>query len=573
VLRQVTINGFRSFINPVVVDLPSEPGLYLMRGVNHVDARLDGNDVGKSTFWDAILWGLYGETSRGLRASNVVSWGKRSSTVEQCWDVNGRAITIARRQNPNGLWINGQQAEQRDVVEAINYGLVEFLHCVLVGQFTPYFLDLSPTDKLNLFNDILGLVYWEGLSAEAAVRARQCDNEAQLLCNQLERATGRLDTLRDALSTASLRSDEWQQEHDSIVANNKRELDCLAGKIDAANEQLRRDEAASSAASDVYDSILAKKSTLNREVHLLTGKIEELRNHAAEDVCPWCKRALTHSWREKAESELVSLLTEREQNETSVNSLCADLDNALTSEKQLRRAIQKTTTDLAAWCALRDRLHGQYVDMERNVNPHAESIDGLRHDLIVCAAERRKKREAHNIMLESASRNKVWVSGFKDLRLWLVDTALAELAMRTNNSMVQLGLHDWSLSMAVEREKASGGVSRGLHVSVRSPGTTGDVPWRTWGGGVTQRLRVAAEVGLSRLIADRRSVDLGIEVWDEADCHLSPSGVDDLLLYLQSRAADEHRQIWVVTHQALDFPFDGVCTVRKGADGSLVELE
>ena len=170
-------------------------------------------------------------------------------------------------------------------------------------------------------------------------------------------------------------------------------------------------------------------------------------------------------------------------------------------------------------------------------------------------------------------RCKYWVKGFRDLRLWVVDSAIAELELRVNNSLTQLGLLNWTIHMFVERENKSGGVTKGFLVDIKSPDSSDGAPWRGWGGGVSQRLRVAAEIGLAKLITDRKGVDLGIECWDEPDQHLSRSGVEDLLIHLQSRAVEEEKQIWVVTHRNLDFGFAGTATVYKTENGSHIELE
>ena len=153
-LKRITLSGFRTFLTEQTIELPQVPGLFLMRGINEVDNALDGNDVGKSTLWDAVYWGLYGETTRGLRAGQVISWGGDSAIVEQEWETDEGTVIVRRQQNPNGLCIDNNTAEQGDIDVAINLDKQEFLHSVLVGQFTPYFLDLSPTAKLEMLGGV-----------------------------------------------------------------------------------------------------------------------------------------------------------------------------------------------------------------------------------------------------------------------------------------------------------------------------------------------------------------------------------------------------------------------------------
>jgi DNA repair exonuclease SbcCD ATPase subunit len=169
-------------------------------------------------------------------------------------------------------------------------------------------------------------------------------------------------------------------------------------------------------------------------------------------------------------------------------------------------------------------------------------------------------------------RYEYWVKGFRDLRLWLMDSALSELEMRINSGLIALGLERWGINLAIERENKSGGITRGFTTQVHSPESAGDTPWRSWGGGVTQRLKIAGEIGVSKLIQDRKGIDCGIEVWDEPTAHLSDHGVQDLLIHLQERSREEKKQIWVTDHRVFDFAFDGGLLVEKSSSGSSIKV-
>jgi DNA repair exonuclease SbcCD ATPase subunit len=89
---------------------------------------------------------------------------------------------------------------------------------------------------------------------------------------------------------------------------------------------------------------------------------------------------------------------------------------------------------------------------------------------------------------------------------------------------------------------------------------------------VSQRLRIAAEIGLGHLIADRKGVEIGCEFWDEPDTFLSPQGVEDLMGHLQERSVEEGRRIWVVSHRSIQYPFDGEALVTKTDAGSKISM-
>jgi len=166
-----------------------------------------------------------------------------------------------------------------------------------------------------------------------------------------------------------------------------------------------------------------------------------------------------------------------------------------------------------------------------------------------------------------------WVRGFKEVRLGLIGEALIELEVEANSGVEALGLRGWELRFQVDRENKGGGVQRGFSVGVKSPLSVGIVPWEAWSGGEAQRLRIAAQMGVSDLARSRTGVDIPLEVWDEPTAGLSPGGVDDLLEALRARAIAEGREIWVVDHRTHAFGgFDGGATIIKTPSGSRIRM-
>jgi len=192
-----------------------------------------------------------------------------------------------------------------------------------------------------------------------------------------------------------------------------------------------------------------------------------------------------------------------------------------------------------------------------------QKLDDLENELL----------EAEVAMFDASSLKDMaedWPKLFKELRLWVVDEALDELEIHVNSSLVELGLKDWQLEFTVERETASGSISRGFEIIVRSPESPAGVPWETWSGGETQRLRIACAVGFASLIRSRMPSPPDFEVWDEPTAHLNTEGVEDLVAFMDERAED--RQVWIVDHRMLDSGhFDQTFTVTKTKNGSRIE--
>jgi len=543
---------------------------YELAGVYH-------HNCGKSTFLDAIVWGLFGTTTRGLRAGNVISWGSKKAVVQQTWQLGDRQLTVKRQQNPNGVWLDGDRIEgaaaERAIRDALGISEVEFLHSVLVGQFTSYFLDLSPMDKLALFSDVLDLDYWEARSIAAKKKAAAAEGKATDWETKSSVLEGRLQELEEQRrrTAKDLRQwSDWQQDEQKDLQRKQRHLQKeLSQAVVAFDKVIRKgydadrvlDEAKVALQRSQYKSQYDSAASLSR--------LRELKENRQRTTCPFCKRKLTTSWLDALDTQI-----------KEVTRQCKASGNK--RARPLKVAFEKATAKSA--CAehliglareARQRLQSELQvtnDQTRaeNVNPRVAELERAKRLLKDCVVEHTEALECCDRYRSRQKQWAFWVKGFRDLRLWVLDATLTELEMRVNNSLVQLGLDRWLIRMAVERETKSGGVSKGFVVDIKSPDAKEMAPWRGWGGGVTQRLKIATEIGLSRMITDRKGIDLGIELWDEPTQHLSEQGVLDLLMHLQDRARDEQRQIWIVDHRVLDFGFDGGLQVTKTKQGSTV---
>jgi DNA repair exonuclease SbcCD ATPase subunit len=550
------------------VVLPSEPGLYLIRGSNEVDTSLQGNDVGKSTLWDAVHWALYGQTTRGLRAGNVVAWGESTASVELEMEIGGRAVSILRRQAPNEIRIDGSPVTQAAVDDLVGRSEAEFIQSALLGQFSDYFLDLGPADKLSLLSDVLGLDYWVGRSDAAKARAGELGGEADSLRRDLDRLSGRIEVMREQFVSLKERSAAWRHEHTAWREAVCRKVEWLKLRSTLYASLHARSERFAKASHEVLagsDKLLAEYQAQHR---MLTNDLRNLGSRRGLQRCPFCDSDLGEAWDGRIAAEEARVRAELRRIETAIG-LEQDANDRLSG---LLRAAQRESSGLRESLAsiTADLLRVKDEQYAVELNPHSEGLHAVSEDLREARAARKRTRAVHGQVLGEQARCLYWVRGFRDLRLWILDASLAELEMQANNGLAQLGLDRWQIRMGVDRETKSGGVSRGFNVRVVPPGTSEDAPWKAWGGGVTQRLRLATQMGLANLINSRKQFVCGFEVWDEPTAHLSPQGVRDLLACLKYRSGATGRAVYVIDHRSLDFGFDGTLHVTKTAEGSTV---
>jgi DNA repair exonuclease SbcCD ATPase subunit len=614
--RSLLIENFGPFKGkPASFKFPTGPGLFFLWGDNRAEPRLEGNGAGKSSVWNALCWCLYGKTTRGIKAGDAANWdvAKGSSVQLEFADerlTGGAPAFIRRTWSPNtwtyqdlfGARVDLAADETNPVAESLRLSFSAFLNSILMAQGQPMFLDLKPEAKAALFSDVMGLDKWVERSKAASALAATWDDELRASEVRLARAEGLLQTLSDdPVGRAIDRADEWEAER------GRRRLELRAAYEltlrDERTIELRLDEAqkirslADSEAEAAAKPVVVAEAALQvaekalvaarKERDEARGAFSEMERRVTfleeNDECPTCGAPIDgpdhgHLQELNAVSADLRGLDER----------TAALDEAVTAKRaeamQARQALQRARAALVDSAAsVRDAqraltaLGASLDDMEARDeavaaerNPWAQMIAEHAQRLTEAEAGRDEalRRAEHADSRKSLFTH--WVKWHKEIRLQMISDALMQLEIEVNAEAGALGLMGWELRFDVDREGKGGGVQRGFLTTVLSPHNDRAVPWEAWSGGESQRLRAAAQMGLSNLIRRRTGATMPLEVWDEPTQWLSPRGVEDLLAALGDRARRERLQIWVVDHRSLGHGgFDGqVGAIKEPSTGT-----
>ncbi|MNK82076.1 chromosome segregation protein [compost metagenome] len=606
------VDRFRSFAEPQEFAFPSAPGLYFMTGDNLREPRLGSNGAGKSTLWEALTWCFYNKTSRGLKSGDVCSWGHAKGTrVAFAFEAptGEGTVRMTRQWGPIRHYAEHLDAGIKEdlskgqdfVLGWLGLGYEQFLHCVLMAQGEPMFLDLKPEPRAALFAGILGLDKWVERSAKASRMA--ADEDARL--RRLEADVAAADAYLRALGNGVDRraADRWERERQERMDALDREYDSILeysyAKEDLAAAQKAEDTAFNKMrAAEQFPELRERLDGLKRDLLSADREYAVLghKYEAAEDQmvraekggdCEACGHPLDDplhvrqmqqrfaAAREKLARESKSLKEARgliadcERELSDKESRWRELRDAAAAARDVtakaRRNFERETDDLK-------RIETEHERLRISTNPHRADAERAQKALDDAQKELREARRGMDASARRHSLLALWVRGFKEVRLQEMSDALAELEVEVNSACAALGLIGWDIRFSVDRETKSGSLSRGFAATVSSPGGGEAVPWEAWSGGEAQRLRLAAQMGLADMIRGRTACQLALEVWDEPTQGLNAQGTQDLLEVLAERAQAEQRQIWVVDHNAHAFGgFSGGAVVVKESGGSRIE--
>jgi DNA repair exonuclease SbcCD ATPase subunit len=602
-LYSVTLEDFKSYAGKHEFVFPEEPGLYFLTGSNELEPRLGSNGAGKSTLLDAIYWCLYGKTLRGLKAGDVVTWGKKSCTVT----VNTGTNLITRTQNPNSLEIDGRVVEQKELEGHIGIAPDAFTYSVMMPQYNQSFFELTPTNKLALFSQILNLDYWLVHSKHAAEQAAEVEKEIANYSRQIgaieiaiESSSKEIKTLIDSrdnfdaqreaeLDALTAESARLAKVMDEVVAEHTSLTEDLSEITIAINElQVEYEDQ-----TKAKDACVAKASALDKECAVLNSKATTAKNAILKltDIgaeCPTCLQKVNASHLKKehkrAEAELKALQAKLEatqnkweeakaieQKALSVNSIrYRELTDLQAKERKVARQVQYLEVELNTY---KQKLTGLNDKMdEKPTNPYVLFLAEKREKLKGYKTKQAKMTSEIAALNADYEAVNFWVSGFKRVRLHIIEEALNALEIEVNNSLTNLGLVGWSIEFDVERENKSGSVTKGFMVFVRAPGQPEPTRLEAWSGGESQRLQLACDLGLANLIMQQAGITNTIEFYDEPSKHLSKAGLVDLAETLHQRAIDDNKRIFLVDHNMPEFgEFADVITVTKDENGSVIE--
>lgn len=582
-INSLAVQGFRSFTAQQELDFTRlRAGLYHLAGRNEVEPTLEGNGAGKSSLLEAVCWGLYGRTSRNLRAGVVKNWGsKEKCAVILNVQTAAGEVGVFRVWNPNTLevTVNGsapRPVDQRELDALLGVGPEAFLFSIYFAQFAPAFIDLRPAEQMAVYSAVLGLELWASAADAASKRGRDLETTVQQHRERLAVLEGQLIELRAAYEKLGGEERTWLE---GMVVREKQ----LVGVAEEVRKNLKNAEKSrdkATAGAEKFRALRVEVETCARAVALAESETRRLEREVSAlsgkeriTKCPTCGGPITTAHlkveRKRQEAKLLEARTASDQVLTAHDAKMKEMMKHRDAEVVMldaEKQVAALSSDLRNAEESLTRLGAEENPYDRKRAEGQERIKTLQERVA------KGKAEVERTEAERGAAQ-FWAKGFKELRLSLIEESLAQLSIEANAALVELGLRDWTLRFDVERETKSGGVSRGFTVAVEAPHVREPVPWEAWSGGESQRLRLATALGFSELICSRMGLQPNVELFDEPSTWLSEAGIHDLLETLATRAQRRGKVVLLADHRALDFGgFSGVLEVVKTAVGSRVSI-
>jgi chromosome segregation protein len=204
-LRELRINGFKSFADPVKLDL--RPGMTAIVGPN---------GCGKSNTADAIRWVLGEQSSKSLRAGSMqdvifqgttnrkpLSLCEVSLIFTDCEEQLGTAhkeVEVSRRVVRDGgsqYFINGKACRLRDIQNLfMDTGIGQVSYSFMLQGQIDKILSNNPTERRAIFEEAAGISKYKVQRKEALNKLSQVDANLARVTDVIEEVSRQIGSLK-----------------------------------------------------------------------------------------------------------------------------------------------------------------------------------------------------------------------------------------------------------------------------------------------------------------------------------------------------------------------------------------
>jgi DNA repair exonuclease SbcCD ATPase subunit len=263
------------------------------------------NGAGKSSFLDAITFGLFGKPFRNINKPQLInSINGKECVVELKFHIASKKYKVIRGIKPNifEIWCDdemlNQDARAKDYQDQLEKTILRmnyksFTQIVILGStnFTP-FMQLSAADRRSVIEDLLDIQIFSSMNTVVKSKLSAAKEQSNLLKSQIENVKDKIELHKKHLDELKKNTKELVDAKKKEIEENKLSLTNLTAE---AVEKMSRIDALE--ASILDEDANSKKFT---KLNQLEAKIENNLQKIQKDVefyqqnsnCPTCDQTI-----------------------------------------------------------------------------------------------------------------------------------------------------------------------------------------------------------------------------------------------------------------------------------------
>ena len=356
------------------------------------------NGAGKSTFLDALCFGLFNKPFRNINKPQLVnSVNEKGLEVEVEFRSGKHQYKVRRGVKPNffEIYRNDEMIDQdaalRDTQKyleesILNLNYKSFTQIVILGSasFTP-FMQLPAHIRREVIEDILDIQIFTSMNA--------------LLKEQLTGLQGEIRDIEAEVEVSKQKAQIQKQYIDTLESNKAEKITEIEGKIDELDTAITKLQSTAKVKSEQAEK-LGDPETKRRKLEKFKDKFvsqinkvnKELEFYETHDDCPTCKQGIPHEFKSEIQEERVSKIQELEEASSELDAQFQDLDSLITQYTELQNEIIETNNEITSNQRYLQRLHAELGDTRKRT----ADIETEQEKLVALAKEVTSKNKVRS---------------------------------------------------------------------------------------------------------------------------------------------------------------------------------
>ena len=303
------------------------------------------NGAGKSSFLDAITFGLFGKPFRNINKPQLInSINGKDCLVELEFAIASKNYKVIRGIKPNlfEIWCDGemlnQDARSKDYQDQLEKTILRmsyksFTQIVILGStnFTP-FMQLSAGDRRAVIEDLLDIQIFSSMNMIVKSKLSNAKEQAALLKVQIDNVKEKIELHKKHLDELKKNSKELVDAKKTEVKENELTLESLVEE--AITKQSQIDDLESKIIDEEANT--KKFTKLNQLEAKIEGNIQKLEKDIAfyseNSNCPTCDQTINN----------------KDEKMHSCTSKISELNGGLQKLKEESEAVLKRINDIRA---------------------------------------------------------------------------------------------------------------------------------------------------------------------------------------------------------------------------------
>ena len=605
----VSIANFRS-ISALELYTFGKKGLVLVDGENQVSTFSDSNGAGKSSLYEAIIWGLFGVSVNGTVLAQLVKDGQSYMGVELHFKVQGHNETYRVRRS----WSNGKSDLQLSIVGENE--IEKNISGLRIAETQDKIFELTGLDYNMFINSvffsselIMPFVNY-GDSERKKMITNALDTTPYLEAQKLVKAdqiklTESMAKLKSAISetqveiTEKVKHIEYVKRRRGELKTKKRELESFL--IKSKNEILELDDKikefeetksqlteltsqASRYSDEIYEleqkirllkkGIQSEKSIMATQEKTANSYQKQL-NELSYDVCNCCGQKV------KTKAAVAQLEARQYHLETKLSEHKRLLSDSKNQIKSAKKKVKKLEAKIAELIKKRDEIlkkaeefdfdHTEYSEYQNRKNYLRAKISVSEKDLKsvkvelsekiehVSGLEKTVERLRNQIKSKSEKIDQIQELALPIIRFWIdgfgktgiVSFLLDPIANTLNASVAEYNRRltddQIKLRFVTQVQLQSGRLKDSFTVEVEN--TQGGASRKSSSQGEKRRIDLCT-IWSIRDLFEQQGFSINMEFYDEVLDSLDYEGIQRVLSLLKEQAYKKEKLVFLSSHDA-----------------------